>query len=447
MIHPDQLKKKLAPFVITKEADKAGIIFLRTVTQVSRFANSQIHQHMSDEDQVIYFRLLLDGRVGIASTNSLDEQNLKETFKKALSIAGIKLDTQDKKDIPALKPVKPLPDFYFPKTVRTDARARAKTLKKIFDYADGLKVKFSGNLYNGFTQLCVIGPGKARMNYQDFSFSGIKLIAASRKSSGYASSCGYTIDTLNPKKIADAAIEKCILGFKKITLTPGRYDVILEPAAVAELIGWLNYIGFGAKRVFEETSFLYNKTGKRITGGQVSIYDYGLDKNTFIMPFDFEGLPRKKTYLIKNGVAGRPLCDSYYAKLLKMSSSGHANFPDDAEGPLGYNLVMEGGNEPADKIISSAKRAILITRFHYINGFLDTHRALMTGMTRDGTFLVEDGKIKSGVKDMRFTESILEAFSRISRISQERKLCADHLETLGSVYAPTLYIKDFNFTS
>ena len=237
------------------------------------------------------------------------------------------------------------------------------------------------------------------------------------------------------------------MGHKKLKLKPARYDVILEPAAVAELIAWLNYIGFGAKSVFEETGFLYKRDGKRITGELVSIYDYGSDARTFVLPFDFEGRARKKAYLIKKGIAGEPLCDSNYAKLLKLKPNGHANFPDDIEGPLGYNLVMEGGNASLDEMICSARQAILITRFHYINGFLDTRRALMTGMTRDGTFLVEDGKIKSAVFDMRFTESCLEAFRRIKYISKERKLIADHLETLGSVYAPGLYIKGFNFTS
>lgn len=446
MIHPDRLKEKLAPFVKTKEADKSEVVFFRTITQVSRFANSQIHQHMSDEDQTIYFRVLVDGRMGIASTNSIDEQNLKETFKRALAIARIKLDTQGKRDIPSFKVLTPLSSFHFPKTAHTSASARTKILQKIFDYGGNLKVKFSGNLYNGLTQIAVISP-TAAMNYQNYSFAGMKLIAACRASSGYAAQASYDIDALNPKAAADRTIEKCLLGLKKISLSPKRYDVILEPAAVAELILWLNYIGFGAKHVFEETSFLYNKTGRRITGSAVSIYDYGKDKNTFILPFDFEGSQRKKTYLIKKGIAGKPLCDSYYAKLLNIKPSGHANFPDEVDGPLGYNLVMEGGSSSEGKMISSAKRAILVTRFHYINGFLNTRRALMTGMTRDGTFLIENGSIKCAVKDMRFTESVLEAFSRIKHISKERKLIADHLESPGSICAPALYIRDFNFTS
>lgn len=446
MITADWLKEKLAPLVKTKEADKAGIVFFHTAFQVSRFANSQIHQHLADEERIIYLRVLLDGRIGIASTNSIDEQNLKEAFKKALSIARLKLETKEKKDIPSFKPLKAGSGFWFPQTADTRAPERIRMLRRIFSDASSHNSAFSGNLYNGLTQLGVISP-EGRVNYHAHSFAGIKLIATQGESSGYAHQAGYSMESLNTKEIADIAVKKCLRGHKKLKLKPARYDVILEPAAVAELIAWLNYIGFGAKSVFEETSFLYKRSGKRITGEPVSIYDYGSDAHTFVLPFDFEGRARKKAYLIKKGIAGEPLCDSHYAKLLKVKPTGHANFPDDTDGPLGYNLVMEGGSVSENEMVNSAKQAILITRFHYINGFLDTRRALMTGMTRDGTFLIQDGKIKSAVFDMRFTESVLEAFTRIKYISKERKLAADHLETLGSVYAPSVYIKDFNFTS
>ena len=446
MITKDFLREKLASFLKTKEADKIGLIYFCTHLQVSRFANSSIHQHVSDEDQIIYFRVLVDGRMGLASTNSLDEQNLKETFKKALHMARLKLDIQENKTISPFTPLTIVNGVHFEKTAHASARTRTKILQEIFAHAEDLKIRFSGNFYNGLTQLAVISP-EGKMNYQDYSFAGIKLIAAQGASSGYAGQADYNLTNLEPQRVADTAIKKCLLGLKKISLEPGRYDVILEPAAVAELLAWLNYIGFGGKSVAGETSFLYNKKGKRISGDCVSIYDYGRDKNTFILPFDFEGLSRKKTYLIKKGIAGEPLCDSYYAKLLKTKSTGHANFPDDVDGPLGHNLVMEGGTVPESQIIQSTKKAILVTRFHYLNGFLDTHRALMTGMTRDGTFLVREGTLQCAVKDMRFTESILEAFSRITHISKERKLIADHLEALGSIYAPSLYIKNFNFTS
>jgi len=460
MIHPDQIQEKLAPFTRTKEADKIGITFLRASLQVSRFANSLIHQHMNDETQIIYFRALCNGRLGVASTNSLAEQNLKETFKKALHIAKLKIDCRLKRDIPSFQPLKTIANKVFPKTIYAPAISRAKILRDIFLESGDLKIKFAGNFYNGLTQLAVLYPGGS-MNYQDHSFCGVKFIASHNGSSGYAANVDYDIDRLNPAQTADKAIEKYLLGLKKTALKPGRYDVILEPPATAELILWLNYIGFGAKSFLEETSFLRDKSGRpegrgaasysrshrRVTGKEIGIYDYGRDKNSFILPFDFEGSRRKKTYLIKNGIAQKPLTDSYYAKLLKIRNSGHANFPDDTEGPLGYNLIMRNGRMAKEEIIRSAKQAVLITRFHYVNGFLDPRKARMTGMTRDGTFLVEDGKIKCGIKDIRFNESILEAFSRIKHISREREIIADPLESLGSVYAPSLYIKGFNFIS
>ncbi len=446
MIHPDQIREKLAPFTKTKEADKTGITFLRSSLQVSRFANSSIHQHMNDENQIIYFRALCNGRLGVASTNSLAEHNLKETFKKALHIAKLKIETSLKRDIPSFRPIETIAGKVYPKTIHASAMRRAKILRDIFLEGRNLKIGFAGNFHNGLTQMAVLYPG-GLMNYQDHSFCGVKFIAAHNGASGYAASVDYDIDRLRPGEAADKAVEKCLLGLKKTALAPGRYDVILEPAAVAELVNWLNYIGFGAKSYLEETSFLYNKSGRQVTGKKIGIYDCGPDKNSFILPFDFEGSRRGKTYLIKNGIAQKPLADSYYAKILKIRNTGHANFPDDTEGPLGYNLIMRGGNMDKEEMIKSAGCAVLITRFHYVNGFLDTRKARMTGMTRDGTFLVEDGKIKCGIKDMRFNESILEAFSRIKHISREREIIADPLESLGSVYAPSIYIKGFNFIS
>lgn len=446
MIRQEIIRSKLEHFLKHKGADKTGIVFFRTKLQASRFANSQIHQHLQDEDQTIYFRVLIDGRLGVASTNSLDENNLKSTFEKALHIARLRLEIKEKKDIPLFKPLKSIAGCYDEKTAKIPALTRAKILQKIFKDAEALQIKFSGNFYNGLTQIAVFSPD-GKMNYQDYSFAGIKLIAATQGSSGYASAINYNAGMLNPHALSDIAVKKCLDGFKKITLEPGKYDVILEPDAVAELLAWMNYIGFGAKSVFEESSFLYNKYGRKVTGGKVNIYDDGRDKSTFILPFDFEGLPRKKIYLIKNGCGQKPFCDTHYAGLLKMRPNGRANFPDDTDGPLGYNLIMEGGNITTDKMIRSAKKAVLVTRFHYINGYLNTHRAVMTGMTRDGTFLVEDGRIKSAIKDMRFTESILDAFNRIRYISRERKIVADPLENLCAACAPCLYINGFNFIS
>jgi PmbA protein len=139
-------------------------------------------------------------------------------------------------------------------------------------------------------------------------------------------------------------------------------------------------------------------------------------------PFDFEGVPKQKVMLIERGVAKGVVYDSISAYKEGKKSTGHALTPDNTEGTFALNLFIKGGDSSVDKMIESVKKGILVTRFHYINGLLDTTNALLTGMTRDGTFWVEDGKIKHGIKNLRFTESMLKAFSNIQKISQERKI-------------------------
>ena len=199
MIHPDQIQEKLAPFTKTKEADKTGITFLRASLQVSRFANSSIHQHMNDENQIIYFRALCNGRLGVASTNSLAEHNLKETFKKALHIAKLKIESRLKRDIPSFRPIETIAGKVSPKTIHASAMRRAKILRDIFIEGRNLKIGFAGNFHNGLTQTAVLYPG-GLMNYQDHSFCGVKFIAAHNGASGYAAGVDYDIDKLRPGK-------------------------------------------------------------------------------------------------------------------------------------------------------------------------------------------------------------------------------------------------------
>ncbi len=179
---------------------------------------------------------------------------------------------------------------------------------------------------------------------------------------------------------------------------------------------------------------------------KITILDDGLNPQTIIYPFDFEGTPKRKVMLIENGVAKGVVYDSHYGSLYKKGSTGHALPPDEVEGPLPLNLIMEPGDSSIEDMRRSIKRGIAITRFHYINGLLKPTQALMTGLTRDGTFLIEDGKIKKPLKNLRFTESILRAFSHVASISKERKLVGDPTQEMGTSYVPALLIKDFTFT-
>jgi len=189
-----------------------------------------------------------------------------------------------------------------------------------------------------------------------------------------------------------------------------------------------------------------DRTGDKIMSEKVTIYDDGFNPETIVYPFDFEGTPKKKVMLIENGVAKGVVYDSHYGSLYKKESTGHAPLPDETDGPLPLNLVMEPGDLSIDEMRKSINKGISVTRFHYVNGLLEPKEALMTGLTRDGTFLIEDGKIKKPLKNLRFTESILRAFSNIKSISKERKLISDPAQEIGSYVVPAILIKDFTFT-
>ena len=189
-----------------------------------------------------------------------------------------------------------------------------------------------------------------------------------------------------------------------------------------------------------------NRIGQKIMGERIGMYDDGTDPGAIAFPFDFEGVPKQKVALVEKGVAKGVVYDSISAHKDKVKSTGHALTPDNAEGALALNLFIQGGDSSVDKMIRSVERGLLVTRFHYINGLIDTTNALLTGMTRDGTFLIENGKVKHGVKNLRFTESMLKAFSNVAQISADRKIVNSWWEDLGCVVAPAMLVKNFKFT-
>jgi predicted Zn-dependent protease len=216
---------------------------------------------------------------------------------------------------------------------------------------------------------------------------------------------------------------------------------------MGSLLEWINYIGFGSKSYLDKTSFLAGKIGRKITSPMISLYDDGLDPKSVAFPFDFEGVPKKKIPFIDKGVAKGVVYDRVTAYKGKAKSTGHALTPDSSsQGAIALNLVMKGGSARRDKMISKVKRGILVTRFHYINGFIDTPNAVLTGMTRDGTFLIENGEIVSGIKNLRFTDAMMRSFKSAVAISQETDLIESWWDAIGCIRAPAVHLGSFKFT-
>jgi predicted Zn-dependent protease len=268
------------------------------------------------------------------------------------------------------------------------------------------------------------------------------------ESTGYASFVSRDPYRLDVESLAKEAIGKASRG-EPIQIETGEYEVILEPYAVNGLLSFLGYLGFHALAVQEERSFFCNEFDKKIVDEKVTIYDDGLDPEGLQVPFDFEGIPKKKVTFFEKGVVREVTYDSFTAGREGKSSTGHGLIAPNTAGPIPINLFMKGGDSSLEAMIRSVRKGVYVTRFHYTN-VVEPMKAVITGMTRDGTFLIEEGEIKRPIKNLRFTESILEALSRVSDISKDRKVCSE-----GTVYSrrfvtgtvvPAIKVDGFNFS-
>ncbi|HMA33953.1 MAG TPA: metallopeptidase TldD-related protein, partial [Chloroflexia bacterium] len=237
------------------------------------------------------------------------------------------------------------------------------------------------------------------------------------------------------------AIDKAVRSQNPIDIAPGAYDVILEEYAMGEMLQYLSYIGMGALALQEGRSFM--RLGEQITGANITIYDDGADPRCLPMPFDFEGVPKQRVEIIQNGVAKAVVYDTYTAgRAPGKTSTGHGLPAPNTFGPLPLNLILAPGPTPKADLIRGVKRGLWVTRFHYVN-IVHPLQTVLTGMTRDGTFLIEDGVITRPVKNLRFTQSVLAALSQ-AELANTLKLQKGFL---GGILVPAARIAGFNFSS
>jgi predicted Zn-dependent protease len=432
-------------WVIKKsEADQTEAVYIGGESGLTRFANSTIHQNVFEVNSKIYFRAARGKKIGVASTNSFIKAGLQKALSNAVEIAKNQKENPDFPGLPSKEEVLSL-NTYFEKTAHFTPIQRAQEIKKIFDQTKVHNLTAAGSFSTGEAEIAVVNTNEV-VCYQPLTSTFMNIVVTGDNSSGYADYLSRDVSDVKVEHLAGIAIQKCLDSKNPKNLDPGEYDVVLEPTAVAALLEWMNYIGFGSKPFQEGTSFLSNRIGQKIMGENVTIYDDGNDPSAIAFPFDFEGVPKKKVTLIEKGIAKGVVYDSISAHKDKVKSTGHALTPDSADGALALNLFVGEGDSSTDKMIRSVERGLLVTRFHYINGLLDTTNALLTGMTRDGTFLIENGKVKHGVKNLRFTESMLKAFSNAEQISADRKIVNSWWGDIGCVVAPAMLMKNFKFT-
>jgi predicted Zn-dependent protease len=430
------LKKGLA----YSQADQTELIFMGEDFSLTRFAENVIHQNMARQDHTLMARVVLGKKVGVAVTNSVKEVDIKKAIKDAEEIAKNQQEDPDFVSLPASSLALEVKSFSS-KTSEYSPSERAKDIENAVRRCKSQNLAGTGAFQTETDVTCVVNSLGTRQYFQETKAQFSLTASSGDTASGWAQGYDQDVKKIDIENIAQTAVFKAILSSNPIELPPGKYTVILEEAAVASLLLFLGFLGFGAKTFTQGRSFMAGKIGEKITGDNISIIEDPYDPVMNAMPFDYEGVVKKKVPLIENGIAKGVVYNSYYAKKAGVESTGHALPSNNTFGPYPKNMVMSPGNSNLDEMVASTEKGILITHFWYIN-YMNPMKTMVTGTTRDGTFLIENGKIKSAVKNMRIGQSILEAFSNVEMMSKDRKLCPQYGVVM---YVPSMKIKDFAF--
>jgi predicted Zn-dependent protease len=442
MLGKQRIKQITDGILARSTADQTEVVVLSGDGYLTRFANSTIHQNVAETNAEVRIRVVLGKRVGVVATNNLEDGALAQALENALAISRLQPENPDFKSLPGPQPLAQVSAFS-EATAGCTPEQRARGVGTICLMARSEGVVASGALTTEVTELAVAN-SLGTFAHHVATAADINTVVMSDTSAGHAAALALNVDDLDFEAIGREAVQKCLHSQNPRPLDPGEYTVILEPYAVQDFIQMMSYTGFSAVALQEGRSFMVGKIGQQVVDPRVSIWDDGLSPDGVPMPFDFEGVPKQRVDLIENGIARGVVYDSYRAGKENKSSTGHALPAPNAFGPMPLNAFFGPGDATLDDMIASTQRGLYVTRFHYTRP-VDPKRVIITGMTRDGTFLIENGEIAHPVKNLRFTQGYLDALNCVEAIGWRPKLLPG-MATIGGASVPALKLGKFRFT-
>ncbi len=443
MLGQKRIKQITDAILARSTADQTEVVVLAGDSALTRFANSTIHQNVAETDAEVRIRVISGKRIGVTTTNNLAEEALAQALETALEHARLQPENPDFQSLPGPQPI-PVVEAFSEATAACSPDQRARGVGAICLLARQAGVIASGALTTGVLEIAVAN-SLGVWAYFPTTYADINTVIMSDTSAGYASALALDVNDLDFEALGREAVEKCLHAQNPRPLDPGEYPVILEPYAVQDFLQMMSYTGFSAVALQEGRSFMAGKLGQQIVDRRISIWDDGLDPAGIPTPFDFEGVPKQRVDLIEKGVARGVVYDSYRAgKEEGKTSTGHALPAPNSFGPFPLNLFFAPGEATLEEMIASTDRGLYVTRFHYTRPVEPT-RVVITGMTRDGTFLIEKGEIAYPVKNLRFTQSYLEALNHVESIGRETRLLLG-MGDLGRDSVPALKLNAFTFT-
>jgi PmbA protein len=446
-------------------ADEVEVLFSGGRFALTRFANNTIHQNVAEENHVVSVRTSFDRRTARAFTNKFDDESVRQVVRSAESLAKVQHPDPDLLPMPdsaeassagrtgeSIVPTRAMPSRHFQQTADITPELRADGVKQMVGVAEGHKLTTAG-VFSSAEALDGIFNSRGLSNWHTQTSAEVSITMLAGDSSGWQKANSPDLANLDPLKLAEVAAQKALDSARPREIPAGRYTVILEPAAVLDIVGFM-FWDYSGMAILDQRSFLSGRIGTKLFGDNITIWDDVAHPLQTGSPFDGEGIERQRVPLVENGIVKRVVYARATAARMKqseykdnvgpMEATGHGFALPNEMGEMPLNIVFapSGDRQTVEQMIASTERGVLVTRLWYIRE-VEPFEKMLTGMTRDGTFYVENGRVQGGVRNFRFNESLIHMLSNVEAMSLPVRSAGE--ESFDMV-VPAMKVKQFNFT-
>lgn len=444
MIGPERALEIVESALGVEGADEVEATLFGESGGLTRFADSAIHQHTERSDAQVRVRVVIGKRVAAASTNRLDAGSIADAGRQALAMAKLSPPDDLFPGLPGdfgacLLPPGEVADRFDGPTAAATPGWRAEQVAGVVRAAGDRPA--AGFLSTAANEIALANSRGIR-RHSAFTVASFTCMLRSEDGSAHHESSASRVADLALRPITEELASWAERARGATAVEPGTYPVILMPQAVAELMQYLAYMGFGAKDVLNGESFLVDKAGATVASPLVTVADDLAHPGSIGSAFDLEGVWRTRVATIDDGVASGPVYDTRTAAEAGAVTTGHAT-GSQAFGPFPSNLVIPAGTSSFEALLGGIDRGLLVRRFWYVN-VVNQRETVLTGMTRDGLFLINDGEVAGPVHNLRFTQNVLEALESCSAVGDTLEGASSGWD---SVVVPALRLGRFTFTS
>ncbi len=439
--------------------DEVEVLFSGGLSSLTRFANNTIHQNVAEENHVVSVRAVFGGKTARAFTNRLDDESLQQVVRSAEALAKVQHPDPDLLPMPSPREAAGedaratlASSRHFEQTAVITPEIRAKGVQEMVRVAVKHSLTTAG-VFASSESFEGIFNSRGLSDWHTQTSAEVSITMLADDSSGWQKASSPDVSKLNPLALAETAAQKAVDSAHPREVPAGKYTVILQPAAVLDIVGFM-FWDYSGMAILDQRSFLTGRIGTKLFGDNITIWDDVTHPLQSGSPFDGEGVRRQKLALVENGIVKRVVYarataermrrSEYKDKVGPIAATGHG-FPLPNEmGEMPLNIVFAPSNESqtVEQMIASTERGVLVTRFWYIRE-VEPFEKMLTGMTRDGTFLVENGRVQGGVRNFRFNESLIHMLSNVDALSIPIRASGE--ESFDMV-VPAMLVRDFNFT-